>query len=438
MTSRLRPRLSACPLPLSLVGARLVEIAPTPGPSESPVAGLSADFPADSLRVARRGLRDKGRAALGTSATRGHRASVAPAQIMAAFPAARWITLRPPGPARSPGHVGHDPAAKWITRTRPLKNRAQIAMMLVLAAGTAGCVTLLGDFDLAGSTQDGGADDATSDGAAVGVVEGHDDAGAVCACLSHPPAGWAFVAMSTSAASCTGAWAGASSTIHDGLTAADATCGCACAPSGTACTVSFSYDVNCMYACSGGCSGSPTNVTLASGACVPAAVQANVYEALSNPMGNGSCAPQPTTTIPPVAWTTTVTTCDPTSAIGHGTCGIGSACVPAAPSGSRVCIQQAGDLPCPVGTKQVEYAGVADTRACSACTCGAPTGAACGGSTVGYATPDCSGASFLLACGPAANSVRYTAAPSGTCAPPGPVAATGDAMPNAPITLCCL
>jgi hypothetical protein len=68
VTFRLRPRLSACPLPLSLVGARLGEIAPTPGPSESPVAGLSADFPADPLRVARRGLRDKGRAALGTSA----------------------------------------------------------------------------------------------------------------------------------------------------------------------------------------------------------------------------------------------------------------------------------------------------------------------------------------------------------------------------------
>ena len=121
MTSRLRPRFPARPLPLSLVGARVVEIAAAAGARESQVAGLSADFPADSLRVARRGLRDKGPAALGTSATRGHRPSVAPAQIMAAFPAARWITLRPPGPARSPGHVGHDPAAKWIRGTRPLK-----------------------------------------------------------------------------------------------------------------------------------------------------------------------------------------------------------------------------------------------------------------------------------------------------------------------------
>jgi hypothetical protein len=41
--------------------------------------------------------------------------------ISAAFPATRWITLRPPGRARSPGHVAHDPAARWIRGTRPLK-----------------------------------------------------------------------------------------------------------------------------------------------------------------------------------------------------------------------------------------------------------------------------------------------------------------------------
>jgi hypothetical protein len=128
VTSRLRPRLSACPLPLSLVGARLVEIAPASGPGESPVARFSAaDLPADPLRGARGGLRRKRRAALSTSAARGHRASVAPAWILAAFPAARWITLRPPGLARSPGHVGHDPAAKWIRGTRPLKTSSPSA-----------------------------------------------------------------------------------------------------------------------------------------------------------------------------------------------------------------------------------------------------------------------------------------------------------------------
>jgi hypothetical protein len=122
VTSRRRPRLPARPLPLLLVGTRLVEIAEAPGPREPPVARLSADLPADPLRLARGRLRGKRRAALGTSAARGHRASVAPTQILAAFSAARWITLRPPGRARSPGQVDHDGAAKWIRGTRPLKH----------------------------------------------------------------------------------------------------------------------------------------------------------------------------------------------------------------------------------------------------------------------------------------------------------------------------
>src|ERR1019366_10661599 len=77
-------------------------------------------------------LRDKGRAALGTAAARGHRASVAPLRILSAFPATRWITLRPPDRARSPGHVAHDPAAKWIRGTRPLMHRARLRAVVLL------------------------------------------------------------------------------------------------------------------------------------------------------------------------------------------------------------------------------------------------------------------------------------------------------------------
>jgi hypothetical protein len=121
VTSRRRPRLPARPLPLLLVGMRLVEIAAAPGPRKPPVARLSADLPADPLRLACGGLRSKRRAALGTSAARGHRVSVAPPPLLAAFSAVKGITLRPPPRARSPGHVAHDPASKWIRGTRPLK-----------------------------------------------------------------------------------------------------------------------------------------------------------------------------------------------------------------------------------------------------------------------------------------------------------------------------
>jgi hypothetical protein len=314
----------------------------------------------------------------------------------------------------------------------------KLLLALLLILGLTGCVALLGDFELGGAAQDGGADDGMGEGAGIGVVEGHDDAGAVCACLSEPPAGWMFVTMSTTQTACEDAWAGSSSTSHDGLTAAGATCSCTCATSGTGCQVSYSFNGDCGYACSGGCTAGYTNLTLASGTCVPAVVQANAYQALSTPTGGESCTPQPTTTIPPVAWAETITACGPTSAIGHGSCGIGSACVAAAPAGFKVCIEQAGDLSCPFGAKQLEYAGATDTRACSTCTCGEPAGAVCGGATVGYATADCTGTSFPLACGPSANSVEYVAAPSGTCASPVPISATGAAMPSGPITFCCL
>jgi hypothetical protein len=127
VTSRVGTRLSARPLPLSLVGARVVGIAAAPGAREPPVPRLSAGLAANPLRVARGGLRREGLTALGTSATRGHCASVAHRRILAAFPAIRWITLRPPRRARSPGPVGHNPAAKWIRATRPLKTKRRAA-----------------------------------------------------------------------------------------------------------------------------------------------------------------------------------------------------------------------------------------------------------------------------------------------------------------------
>ena len=121
MTSPLRAYLSARPLPLSLVGARIVAIAAPSDPRESPVTRLSADPPANPLRRVGGRLRRERRTALGTSAAGGHCTSVASAGNLAAFSAARWITIRPRVGGRLRGHVDHDPVAKWIRGTRPLK-----------------------------------------------------------------------------------------------------------------------------------------------------------------------------------------------------------------------------------------------------------------------------------------------------------------------------
>jgi len=341
---------------------------------------------------------------------------------------------------------------------------------LSFIAFTAACQAVTGDFSVGaagtdssisgtdgGGTGDGAADngvgappgDAAVDSNVGAPVEAsanaHDDGAAdapsvdasSCTCAPQAPTGWTLVVMSTSQTSCVDAWGGARSTSYDGPNASSATCGCTCVSSSAGCAVSFSYDESCNFGCSGGCAGAPTNLTLASGMCTPATIQANAYQALAAPSGSGSCGAQPSANIPPIAWAHTATACSPTLPIGQGACSAGNACVPAAPAGFSVCAEQAGDLTCPFGTKQLEYAGASDTRGCTVCTCGAPTGFACGGSSVGYTTSDCSGTSAPLACGPAFNSIEYVAAPTGTCAAPS-VSPTGSATSSGPVTFCCL
>jgi hypothetical protein len=50
--------------------------------------------------------------------------------------------------------------------------------------------------------------------------------------------------------------------------------------------------------------------------------------------------------------------------------------------GSGDCIYQDGDVACPMGPyaqKTLLYTGFADSRSCSACACGAPSGGTCAG-----------------------------------------------------------
>jgi hypothetical protein len=119
VTSSLPTRLPARPLALALVGACLVAIAAPPDSRQSPVACFATVLFAHPLRLPRGRPRGERRAALGTSAARGHLDSVAPTSILAAFPAARWITIRPRSNGRSPGRVDHYAAVKWIIEHFP-------------------------------------------------------------------------------------------------------------------------------------------------------------------------------------------------------------------------------------------------------------------------------------------------------------------------------
>lgn len=132
-------------------------------------------------------------------------------------------------------------------------------------------------------------------------------------------------------------------------------------------------------------------------------------------------------------------------------------CFPASPPGFRVCILRQGDNDCslpqiaPYTEKHVFYDTFEDTRACSACTCGAPTGSTCSSTVSIYTDGACSTLAYSAtvdAAGPACQNVtagtplgsksaslpKYTA---GACTPSGGMAA-GAATPLMPTTLCCI
>jgi hypothetical protein len=142
--------------------------------------------------------------------------------------------------------------------------------------------------------------------------------------------------------------------------------------------------------------------------------------------------------------------------VPHFSCegGAGS-CLAMAPPAFRACVYREGDHDCLPPTayteKHVFYDAFQDTRACSPCTCGTPSGSTCSATVSIYTDGACSTLAYsatIDATGPAchnlppgsplgsklAGSTNYTA---GACTP-GASMPTGAATPTGPSTLCCL
>ena len=160
--------------------------------------------------------------------------------------------------------------------------------------------------------------------------------------------------------------------------------------------------------------------------------------------------PQPTSSIPPSTWGTTARACGTTPTTGG--CSGGALCVasPPAPFG-KVCVSQPGMAACPAGAYSVAhvfYGGVSDSRSCSGCSCGTPTGTSCTGAQVdafSMNTGACGGTETPLAFGSCATvgvpilGEQETTAPTadnGTCSPSGGQP-SGSGVPATPTTLCC-
>lgn len=111
------------------------------------------------------------------------------------------------------------------------------------------------------------------------------------------------------------------------------------------------------------------------------------------PPTGGSCAPTQngSETIPTASFSNASRVCG--SSLQGGGCGAG-ACVPRpqTPFDSKLCVYQLGDVAsCPTAFSQrtLYYRGFDDTRACSACTCNAPSGSTCNGTVRDYTGVGC-------------------------------------------------
>lgn len=189
--------------------------------------------------------------------------------------------------------------------------------------------------------------------------------------------------------------------------------------------------------------------------CLGAPCNRSVNSASPTVVG-GTCAPTGGSPTKPAAqWASRALACH--GSLQGGGCASPKVCMPkpASPYKSHVCIEKAGDVDCPAGTpftkKSVYYTGVDDTRDCSGCTCGSPSGGACeititlyGDATSGVCATEVgsvkAGQCVDLAGNPAIHgrTDQITKAPSGAlCAPTVQSMPFGTLTPKDATTFCC-
>ncbi|HTQ48234.1 MAG TPA: hypothetical protein VMI75_36005 [Polyangiaceae bacterium] len=242
---------------------------------------------------------------------------------------------------------------------------------------------------------------------------------------------------------------------NDVLQAPAATCGCSCGQSTTTCKppmMTFSDSMTCTTA-----GGSCATSTLTPNVCQTLDERSQCATAVTLDMSllagtsvMGSCTAAPMRDVPPYSWGIQARGCVSTVAAAQVDCGSGKICAPAPEPGfaQKLCISHAGDVACPgngYGVKHLYYTSVDDTRTCSDCTCGMPTGGSCSFSVVGYSSSDqsCTGNAVTYLPGTKCAGVqqpgdfRLTLAPTNGSCTASTSSASGTATPTGPVTVCC-
>jgi hypothetical protein len=280
------------------------------------------------------------------------------------------------------------------------------------------------------------------------------------ACAPSVPGGWTgpfeLYAGSSPSPMCGASFAGGTLDANAGLVAQPAACACTC---DVAKGVQCSAPTTTFYASSTTCPlSSCFAVSLLDRACTTVDVTTacllgvgGSFVSVPAPAPSlGSCTPVATVASPSLVWATNVRACGASVAPARADCAAGNVCVPvpSSPFQASVCIEQTGDVACPLTgytAKYVYYGGVDDTRTCSTCSCGPVLGASCTGSITQFQSTDggCTTAQTIynlpLACAPLQqpSDLLLTLTASGGACKATPSAPTGSATPTMPMTFCC-
>lgn len=360
-------------------------------------------------------------------------------------------------------------------------------------AGAGGGVGATGGGGTGGGT---GATGGGGTGATGGGGTGGSGGGASCGngtCVPSPPSGWegpvVYYEGTATPPSCPSSYPTIKQTASSTLDAGTVTCPtCQCGtPSGVTCSADVVFfdgascgGSGCWGYWQGVCgSGSPTPPPITVGATCktqslcwdPTGATKPVSAAFTNLVAaGGTCtsSSQGTMVKPTAKYTKSVRACgDPTG--DPGGCGASNVCVPTAPSGfaQKICIFKAGDVTCPSsawGKEAVFYtAAPTDTRTCSACGCGTPTGGCTGATLELYTDSACLQEKDTLAVAEMSGctNIKADSSPvaspgcqgnggdsrsmklvggsgSGATCPKTGGTVTGSADPAGPVTFCCL
>lgn len=338
-----------------------------------------------------------------------------------------------------------------------------VGLTLVVIGSSAACFVSFDDYpledDAAGGAASGGSGTGGS-GATSGGGEGGmlvlDECGEASVCAPAAPLGWtgpAALSELMTAVDCEG-WGELEHVGESNVVVPAATCECSCGdPTGQSCNGDTTFE----YHEESDCSGVHGTLMIAPNQCIGAVSPPNNTAsgmlAIPPTPSGGSCVATDIFDVPPLTSDRSFLCFNESS---QGGCSDAEVCVerPGGNLQGRLCVFTEGDQECPEATvfseRTVVYVGdTTQTRECSPCTCGAPSGGQCQGVTIEY--HGSAGCGALIGAQPADGTcypspttglppVKATpgsANNSGSSCAPSSSTLMGEAFVADPVTVCC-